>query len=239
MSETPKKPRARKAASSGAAPKREAAPETPNTDETALKEAVLLAALPQAAFDGFTAAVLEKAGAEAGLTPARTAQLFENGPIDLLTFYSEWADAQMEQTLAGLNLPGMKVRERITAAVKARLAVLRPNKEAARRAAALLSLPPNAALAAKLLYRTVDAMWRAAGDTSTDFNFYTKRGILAGVYGATAVRWFTDTSDGEKDTDAFLAARIQNVMQFETFKAKAKQALSGFPAFADWVKPKH
>jgi ubiquinone biosynthesis protein COQ9 len=243
MSETPKKPRARKAAAQSEAksdpkPKTEAASEAPKPDDAALKEAVLLAALPQAAFDGFTAAVLEKAGVEAGLTPARTAQLFENGPVDLLAFYSEWADAQMEQTLAGLNLPAMKVRERIAAAVKARLAVLRPNKEAARRAAALLSLPPNAALAAKLLYRTVDAMWRAAGDTSTDFNFYTKRGILAGVYGATALRWFTDTSDGEKDTDAFLAARIENVMQFETLKTKAKQALSGIPAFADWVKPK-
>ena len=80
----------------------------------------------------------------------------------------------------------MKIRERIATAVKTRLAVLKPHKEAARRAAAFLSLPMHAALGAKLVYRTVDAMWRAAGDTSTDFNFYTKRGILAGVYGSTA-----------------------------------------------------
>jgi ubiquinone biosynthesis protein COQ9 len=88
------------------------------------------------------------------------------------------------------------------------------------------------------MYHTVDSMWRAAGDTSTDFNFYTKRGILAGVYGSTAVRWFNDTSENEKTTDEFLAARIENVMQFEKFKAKAKEALSNFPAFGDWVKPK-
>jgi ubiquinone biosynthesis protein COQ9 len=81
-------------------------------------------------------------------------------------------------------------------------------------------------------------MWRAAGDTSTDFNFYTKRGILAGVYGSTALRWFNDTSADEKATDEFLAARIENVMQFEKFKAKAKEAFSNFPAFADWAKPK-
>src|SRR5258705_26466 len=111
-------------------------------------------------------------------------------------------------------------------------------KEAARRAAALLSLPMHAALGAKLMYRTVDAMWRAAGDTSTDFNFYTKRGILAGVYGSTAMRWFNDTSADEKPTEEFLAARIDNVMQFEKFKAKPKDALSNFPAFADWGKPK-
>jgi ubiquinone biosynthesis protein COQ9 len=93
----------------------------------------------------------------------------------------------------------------------------------------------NAGLAAKLLYRTVDAMWRAAGDTATDFNFYTKRGILAGVYGATAVRWFTDTSEDEKATDDFLAARIENVMQFESFKAKARTVLAAMPVFADWA----
>jgi ubiquinone biosynthesis protein COQ9 len=144
----------------------------------------------------------------------------------------------MEKRLGAIDLKAMKIRERIACAVKTRLAILKPQKEAARRAAALLSLPVHAALGAKLLYRTVDAMWRAAGDTSTDFNFYTKRGILAGVYGSTAMRWFNDTSPDEKPTEEFLAARIENVMQFEKFKAKAKDALSNFPAFADWAKPK-
>ena len=128
------------------------------------------------------------------------------------------------------------IRVRIAEAVKTRLAILRRHKEAARRAAALLSLPLHAGRAAKLLYRTVDAMWRAAGDTATDFNFYTKRGILAGVYGATLVRWFADASVDETATNEFLAARIENVMQFEKFKAQAKNALANFPAFADWAK---
>jgi ubiquinone biosynthesis protein COQ9 len=96
----------------------------------------------------------------------------------------------------------------------------------------------HAGLAARLMYRSVDIMWRAAGDTATDFNFYTKRGILAGVYGSTLVRWFADTSADEAATNEFLAARIENVMQFEKFKARAKEALSNFPAFADWAKPK-
>ncbi len=91
----------------------------------------------------------------------------------------------------------MKIRERISAAVLARLEVLAPHKEAARRAGAFLTLPPHAPLGMTLLYRTVDAMWRAAGDTSTDFNFYTKRAILAGVYSATLMRWFNDDSEDE------------------------------------------
>ena len=238
MSDTPEKPkRPRKKA----APKVEAASETkqeaPRSDEN-LREAVLNAALPHAAFDGFTDAVLQKAGAEAGLVKADVARLFEDGPASLVEYYSTHTDAEMERRLGEMDLKAMKIRARIAIAVKTRLLVLKPHKEAARRAAAFLSLPMHAALGARLVYRTVDAMWRAAGDTSTDFNFYTKRGILAGVYGSTAMRWFNDTSEDEAATDAFLTDRIENVMQFEKFKAKAKEALSNFPMFADWAKPK-
>ena len=213
------------------APKPEAPPQM---DDAAARQAVLVAALPHAAFDGFTDAVLQKAGAEAGIAKTDLARLFENGPISLVEVYSTWADEQMVAALAAGDIKAMKVRERIAAAVMARLAALRPNKEAARRAAASLSLPMHAALGAKLVYRTVDAMWRSAGDTATDFNFYTKRGILAGVYGATAMRWFTDISEGEQVTKEFLAARIENVMQFEKLKSQAKAALANIPAFADW-----
>ena len=240
MSETPKKPRARAEAKADAPSKKAAAPkeETPKRDDADLKEAVLLAALPHAAFDGFTDSVLQKAGAEAGAGKTDMARLFEDGPISLVEYFSQWADAGMEARLAAMELKAMKIRARIAAAVMARLDALGAHKEAARRAAALLSLPMHAALGAKLMYRTVDAMWRAAGDTATDFNFYTKRGILAGVYGSTAMRWFNDTSEDGAPTRDFLAARIENVMQFEKFKAKAKDALSNFPAFANWAKPK-
>ena len=200
---------------------------------------MLAAALPDAAFDGFTEKVLEKAGKAAeGLDSDGVARLFPDGPLSLIEFYSVWTDAEMEKRLAAMDLPKMKIRERIAAAVLARLSILKPNKEAARRGAASLSLPVHAGLAAKLMYQSVDAMWRAVGDTSTDFNFYTKRGILAGVYGATLLRWFNDTSEDENVTTSFLAARIENVMQFEKFKAQAKKALGNFPAFANWGKPK-
>jgi len=229
----PKKPRKK------AAPKAEIpGPDSPPRDYQQMREAVLAAALPHAAFDGFTDSLLQKAGSEAGVGKADLARLFENGALSLVEFFSTHTDAEMEKRLAGMDLKAMKIRARIATAVKTRLAILRPHKEAARRAAAMLALPMHAALGAKLMYQTVDAMWRATGDTSTDFNFYTKRGILAGVYGSTAVRWFNDTSEDEKPTDDFLAARIENVMQFEKFKAKAKEALSNFPAFGDWAKPK-
>jgi len=233
MENAPKKPRKK------AAPKAEIpGAEPPPRDDQQMREAVLAAALPHAAFDGFTDSLLQKAGGEAGVGKADLVRLFENGALSLVEFFSTHTDTEMEKRLAAMDLKAMKIRARIATAVTTRLAILKPHKEAARRAAAMLALPMHAALGAKLMYQTVDAMWRATGDTSTDFNFYTKRGILAGVYGSTAVRWFNDTSEDEKPTDDFLAARIENVMQFEKFKAKAKEALSNFPAFADWAKPK-
>jgi ubiquinone biosynthesis protein COQ9 len=199
-------------------------------DETALKRAVLEAALKHAAFDGFSDKALARGGEEAGADKETLARLFPDGPLSLVTLFSENADREMEAALAQLDLAPMKIRERIRVAVKARIAAIRPHKEAARRAAAFLSLPMHAALAATLLYGTVDAIWRAVGDTSTDFNFYTKRAILAGVYSTTLFRWFTDQSEDESATDAFLAARIENVMQFEKLKAQVKDVFARMPS---------
>lgn len=206
--------------------------------DAALKDAVLKAALKDAAFDGFTDGVLAKAGKSQKLDKAAVARLFPEGPLSLIEFYSTSLDQAMEKKLAKLDLPKRRIRDRIKTAIATRLELLAPHKEAARRAAAMLSLPMHAGLASKLMYRTVDSMWRAAGDTSTDFNFYTKRGILAGVYGSVLVRWFNDTSEDESPTKDFLDARIENVMQFEKFKARAKEALSQFPAFSAWATPK-
>jgi ubiquinone biosynthesis protein COQ9 len=160
-------------------------------------------------------------------------RLFPEGARSLLEAYSESADAEMGKRLAKLKLASMLMRARIATAVKTRLAILKPHKEAARRAVAHLSLPPNVALGMRLVYRTVDAMWRAAGDVSTDFNFYSKRAILAGVYSATLMRWFTDESADESATDEFLAARIENVMQFEKLKGRVREQAKKLPSLTD------
>ena len=202
-------------------------------DDATLRAALLKAALPHVAFDGFTDKVLERAAEETGADKETIARLFPKGALDLLEEFSASADREMEARIASANLTDLRIRERIALTVKTRLDVLRPNKEAARRAAAVLTLPPNAPLGVKLLWRTVDAMWRAIGDTSTDFNFYTKRGILAGVYSATLVRWFNDTSEGETATGEFLDRRIEDVMKFEKFKAQVKKETAKFPSLEE------
>jgi ubiquinone biosynthesis protein COQ9 len=207
-------------------------PRKKKTDDTKLKQLILAAALKHVVFDGFTDKVLVGAAQEAGADKDALARLFPDGPLSLVETFSEAADDEMEKRLASMDLKSMKIRERIATAVSARIDAVRPHKEAARRAAAFLTLPPHSALGARLVYRTVDAMWHAAGDRSTDFNFYTKRGILAGVYSATLMRWFTDQSADETATHEFLANRIENVMQFEKFKAQVQEGMARLPSLS-------
>lgn len=221
----PRKPRGSKKKAAGG-----------NGNEAALKAAVLQAALVHVPFEGFTEKVLEQAGAEVGVDRPKLSRLFPQGSLSLIEAFSEQADVAMVKQLGRARLSSLKVRERITTAIRTRLAVLEPQKEAARRATAFLTLPPHAALGVRLLYRTVDTIWRGIGDTSTDFNFYTKRAILAAVYSATLLRWFTDDSDGEAATDKFLDHRIENVMRFEKLKADFRERAKGLPSFADFLR---
>lgn len=192
----------------------------------AVRNAILAEALPGAAFDGFTPLALERAAASAGCKKADLAAAFPGGAIDLLRWWSLKADAAAAEAAGERRDPPLKIREKVAAGVEARLAYLRPHKEAARRAAAYLALPHNAPEAARLLWASADAIWRAMGDASTDFNFYSKRAILSGVLSATFARWLGDDSEDEAATKTFLAARIDNVMQFEKLKARVRD--SGF-----------
>jgi ubiquinone biosynthesis protein COQ9 len=149
-------------------------------------------------------------------------RLFPGGPVQILTHISERADLRTVEDMEKEGVAGLKMRERIKGAVRIRLERHAGEREAVRRALALLSLPFNAGLALKLLYKTVDAMWYAAGDTSTDFNFYTKRATLAGVYSSTLLYWLNDRSLGSEATWGFLDRRIDDVMKIEKLKAQVK-----------------
>lgn len=201
------------------------------------KVAVLVAALPHIPFEGFADSVLARAADETGISRLELRRLFPEGPLSLVKAFSEWADAEMVRRLAGHDLSSLKIRDRIMLAVETRLAVLNPHKEAARRAAAFLTLPPHASTGVRLLYGSVDAIWRAIGDTSTDFNFYSKRAILAGVYSATLLRWFSDTSAGQTETSQFLRRRIEEVMKFEKFKAGIREKISTLPTLTEIFNP--
>jgi len=184
------------------------------------RQAVLAKALPNVAFDGWSHKTLDAALAAADIDPSLGVLAFPKGVENLIETWSADGDAAM---LAALPAPDeMKVRARITEAVWQRLQVDADHIEAARRAAGYLSVPGRQKLAADLLFKTAHQMWRWAGDTATDYNYYSKRLILSGVITATRLYWFDDKSDDFTKTRAFLERRIENVMQFEKVKAKAR-----------------
>jgi len=193
----------------------------------AVRERVLEEALPLIPQSGFSDVTLQAAAEKAGVGPAEWKAAFPNGAASLAEAFSHWADAKMEEAMRTVELE--RTRDKVAAAVRLRIEALVPHKEAARRAAAFLALPQHAALGATLMMRTVDKMWRAAGDRSSDFSYYTKRGLLSGVYGATFVYWLSDSSEGHADTWKFLEHRIDNVMQLEKLRGAAKDAIAKLP----------
>jgi ubiquinone biosynthesis protein COQ9 len=114
----------------------------------------------------------------------------------------------------------MKIRERIRSLIQYRLDAVVGLEESLRRALAIMAMPQNAARALRTGWSSADAMWRLAGDTATDYNHYTKRAILASIYGATLAIFVDDESEGKAETRAFLGRRIDGVMKFEKAKAK-------------------
>ncbi len=186
-------------------------------DEIRAKLAPGIAA--NAAFDGWSDAARDMAAQAEGIDTDIAALAFKDGPVDMIDAWFAHIDGVMLTAVPPERLALMKIREKITALVEARLDATSIDRESLRRALAILALPQNLAKATRLGWRTVDTIWRAAGDVATDYNYYTKRTILLGVYASTITVFLDDESEGLAETRAFLGRRIDGIMQFEKAKA--------------------
>ena len=185
-----------------------------------LRAALAPAVAANAAFDGWNFAALDMAAEGVGVDKDVARLAFTDGPVAMIDAWFASVDGAMLARLTPEKLAAMKIRARIAALVETRLELLAPNRESLRRALAVLAMPQNVAKGARLGWRAADVMWRAAGDTATDYNHYTKRGILAGVYAATVTVFLDDESEDHADTRAFLSRRIDGIMAFEKAKAQ-------------------
>jgi ubiquinone biosynthesis protein COQ9 len=192
-----------------------------------LRPHLVEAMLPHVPFDGWTRQAVDAAAADLGLAPAVARLVFPGGPVDMVDAYIATADAKMAEALDTPEFRALKVRQKITTAIRTRFEQAAPHREAIRRSAAVLALPGNTARAARLTWRTADNIWRAAGDTSTDFNHYSKRALAGAVYAATLLYWLNDESPDFADSWAFLDRRIAGVMQIEKAKARLKGGTGG------------
>lgn len=194
-----------------------------NDRNQSIKDAILTAALPNVAFDGWTMAALENAAQSCGYQKDMVPSVFPGGVKDAVRHFAAMADWAMLQRLGDVA-PEMKIRDRITLAVRTRFEWLAQHKEAERLAIAYWARPLRKFEGAKIVWATADAIWNWAGDTSADYNRYTKRGILAGVLASTTLYWLSDSSKNYGETWAFLDRRIENALSLGRIAGKLKKA---------------
>ena len=193
--------------------------ERPPSPLELIRRELSLAVGDNAVFDGWGAKAVEAAAAKLGIDRAKALLAMPKTRAGLVEAYIEGVDRELERRLPPGELASMKIRERIRKLVWTRLEIMGPAREAVRSALSILAMPQNLALGARIGWRSADQMWRLAGDTSTDFNHYTKRATLGAVYGSTLLAWIDDGSEGGTGTAAFLDRRIDDVMRFEKWKA--------------------
>jgi len=187
-----------------------------------LREALAERLPAEAVFEGWNEKALDAAAVALGIPTDRARLAFAGGAGQMIDAWFASIDRHMSDTLPPEKLAGMRIRDRITQLVLTRLAAVAPYREALRRALAVLAMPHHMAMGTAIGWRSADAMWRLAGDTSTGFAHYTKRMTLLGVYGATMLAFIDDDSEDYAETRAFLDRRIDEVMKFEKFKAQMK-----------------
>ena len=201
----------------------------------ALRHRLALAVGENAVFDGWTKAAVDSAAARLGIDPAQARLAMPKSAAGKIDSYIEGIDRALEAWAADNDVQAMKIRARIRTLLWQRLQLMLPAREAVRSALSTLAMPQNFALAATLSWRSVDGMWRLAGDTSTDFNHYTKRMTLGAVYASTLLVWLDDHSLDQRETAAFLDRRIDNVMAFERVKARWRGSADRRPSLARFV----
>jgi ubiquinone biosynthesis protein COQ9 len=193
------------------------------------RQRLLEAVLYEVPFEGWSQTALFAGARAAGIAPTAAMNLFPGGPIEVLEFWHRQADAQMVETMAAQDLSALRFPERIALAIRTRLEQALRHREAVRAGLAYLSNPLHAATAARVTYATVDTIWRAIGDRSTDFSFYTKRASLAAVYGATVLFWLNDRSPGTVETWAFLDRRLADIGRIPRARAQLRQITDRLP----------
>ncbi|HVE01322.1 MAG TPA: COQ9 family protein [Sphingomicrobium sp.] len=200
-----------------------------------LRRRLALSVGENAVFDGWTRQAVDSAAAQLGVDPVQARLAFPKSQAEMIACYIQEVDRGLEASFTAKQLAGMKIREKIRALIWHRLEIMGPAREAVRKALAILAMPQNIPLALRTGWHTADLMWRLAGDTSTDFNHYTKRMTLGAVYGSTLLAWLDDSSQGWSETAAFLDRRIDDVMRFEKWKAEWRNSSDQRPSFSRFI----
>lgn len=202
---------------------------------TETRDRLAEAALLHVPFDGMNLVALRAGARDIGLSGDVAEAFFPGGGADLAAWIHRRGDARLAEWMQGA--PAGRISERIADAIRQRLDFA--DVELVRAASAVLALPVNQPLAARLMWETADTIWNGLGDSSRDVNWYSKRATLSTVYAACVLYWLGDLSEDHAETRDFIDRRIDGVMQFEKLKAQVRK-LPGVAMLTDiatgWIR---
>jgi ubiquinone biosynthesis protein COQ9 len=206
--------------------------------KAAEKDRLFEMVLQHVPFDGWGIKSLNAAARDLGMTSITARRLFPQGQDSLLAWLGDWLDRRAAERLADVELDRLRIRQRIAKLVSVRLEVLHGHKEAMRRAVAAGTMPRNLYATGRRIWSGADGMWRAAGDhgTSSEIDYWTRRGLLSAVWVSTFLFWLEDRSEGDADTFAFLDRRIENVMTFARVKGRVENVVRGIPGLRVFLR---
>jgi ubiquinone biosynthesis protein COQ9 len=195
-----------------------------NTDPMReIRDALIVAVLPEIPFSGWSMAALAQAAKSAGYDASMAERAFPGGVVEAVLHFIDLGDRRLAEDAAKDGLSGLRLAGRVRWLVRRRLEAWTEHREAVRRASVILSLPGNVARATRSTWATADLMWHLAGDEAVDFSYYTKRVSLSAVYSATLLCWMSDESEGAAESWAFLDRRLADLSHLPRIAAGAKK----------------
>ena len=195
-----------------------------------LKTSLLLAILPHISQDGWSESAIKKACTDLNVPKAQADLLFPSGPIEMILWFNDYADQNMQKALALENGQLNGLKSKIFRAIQIRLQQNIVYRDAIKKAVGYLLLPWNQKFLFTGLYKTVDSIWLGVNHFPTDFSFYTKRLTLAGIYSSTLLYWLRDTSENYQETWNFLTRRLEDLGKIPVLRQKLMAARHYIPS---------
>jgi len=200
-----------------------AAPGNDSNSADDMQQKVLSTALTLVKQLGWTKNALETAATQLGLSPA-IAGSFPRGPVHLVEAFNTNCNKELRKILSDRKeeLKEMDVKKKLALLVQLRLEMLTEYLESWPDALALQAHPSEVSYSLQNYGTIADIIWRAVGDESTDFSWYTKRAALSGIYIASELALLTDKSEGYTETWKFLEKRLSEMDEISSMMLKHK-----------------
>ena len=183
---------------------------------------------------GLTKNCLENISKKYGLNTDETDLLFPQGNIDLIKFALEQLNNDLEVYCRQIDLIRLPIHKRIRKVLLSKISLMNKDKPFYRSIFLNLLIPKKNFSLSSQLYNSVDQLWFIAGDSSTDFNFYTKRLILSGIYSRVMLFFFNNNN--QEELENILDESLKRVSRIPEIKSKLKIFKDYLPKIANFVK---